>query len=91
MPIHAHQTFRTGERISGQIHETKPIFQFPLKFNQKIYGKVAIGETVTIEYESERHTGKVFYIHPKRRFFEIVTKEGFRETFYFPVNGNVNE
>ena len=91
MPIHAQHARRTGIKISDTILEVKPIFSFPLKFNQKIYGKVATGETVTVEYEAERHTGKVFYIHPKRRFFEIITKEGIRETFYFPVNGDVNE
>ena len=91
MPIHAQQARRTGIKISGTILEVKPIFSFPMKYYQKIFGKVEIGETVTVEYETERHTGKVFYIHPKRRFFEIITKEGIRETFYFPVNGDVNE
>lgn len=91
MPIHAQPTFRTGEKISGQIHEMKRIFHFPLRFNQKIYGKVAMGETVTVEYEGERHTGEVFYIHPKRRFFEIVTKNGLRETFYFPINNKLDD
>ena len=41
MPIHAQQARRTGIKISDTILEVKPIFSFPLKFNQKIYGKVA--------------------------------------------------
>ncbi len=52
----------------------------------KVYGKIAIGENVTIYDGSETYRGEVVYIHPQGRFFQIQAKgETWRTTFSFPT------
>lgn len=52
----------------------------------KVYGRIALGETVTVYDGSEMHRGEVVYIHPQGRFFQIQAKgETWRTTFSFPT------
>ncbi len=52
----------------------------------KVYGKIAIGENVTIYDGSETYRGEVVYIHPQGRFFQIQAKgEAWRTSFAFPT------
>ena len=36
----------------------------------KVYGRIALGGTVTVYDGSEMHRGEVVYIHPQGRFFK---------------------
>lgn len=52
----------------------------------KVYGRIALGETVTVYDGSEMHRGEVVYIHPQGRFFQIQAKgETWRTSFAFPT------
>lgn len=52
----------------------------------KVYGRIALGETVTVYDGSEMHRGEVVYIHPQWRFFQIQAKgETWRTSFAFPT------
>lgn len=52
----------------------------------KVYGRIALGETLTVYDGSEMHRGEVVYIHPQGRFFQIqATGETWRTSFAFPT------
>lgn len=52
----------------------------------KVYGKIAVGENVTICDGSETYRGEVVYIHPRGRFFQIKANgETWRTSFAFPT------
>ena len=52
----------------------------------KVYGRIALGETVTVYDGPEMHRGEVIYIHPQGRFFQIQAKgETWRTSFAFPT------
>lgn len=75
-----------SSQASSHVKEMLPAQRYyPEWCNQKLFGRAAVGESVTVKYDGETHTGKIVYIHPKNRYFTIKTCDGIRQSFYFPL------
>lgn len=51
----------------------------------RVYGRIALGENVTVYDGSDVYRGEAVYIHPRGRFFQIQANgEPWRTSFAFP-------